>query len=120
MRSVKWSIRDDGNTAWGKHYHGDYIVTICDMDGDGTEWEVWLRKEYDTIREIAERNRQIKEVSKWERLPDPIAKGYVCVRAIDDFEVGQAIAIEALDGIIRARNAYEAPRRAHPTPAELG
>lgn len=114
MREVKWKIRDDGNTAWGKHYHGDYVVTICDMDGDGTEWEVWLRREYESINAIAERNRGITDILKHERLPDPLARGYVCVRTLEDFDIGKAVAIEALDSIIRERQAYESDKRANP------
>jgi hypothetical protein len=116
MRTVKWSIRDDGNTQWGKHFHGDYVVTICDMDGDGTEWEVWLRREYDSINSIS---REIERLGqeKWRehpRMPDPIAKGYVCVRVGDDFEAGKAIAIEALDAILRDRATSPTPAGREP------
>jgi hypothetical protein len=107
MRKVKWSIRDDGNSTWAKHYCDEYVVFVTDMDGDGTEWSVWLRSERETINAIAEENERIADVFKRRRLPDPLTRGYVCVRTIDDFEIGQAIAIEALDRIIAARSQSE-------------
>lgn len=91
MRKVKWSIRDDGNSTWSKHYCGDYVVFCTDCDGDGTEWSVWLRDEYEM---------KLPDEELWKR--QPLAKGYVSPHG-DDFEVGQAIAIEALDSLVRNR-----------------
>lgn len=91
MRKVKWLIRDDGNSTWGRHYHGDYIVFCTDCDGDGTEWSVWLRSEYEI---------ELPDDQLWKK--QPLAKGSVAPRG-SDFEIGQAIAIEALDAILRDR-----------------
>ena len=91
MRKVKWSIRDDGNSTWGKHYDGDYIVFCTDCDGDGTEWSVWLRDEYEL---------ELPDDKLWQK--QPLAQGSVSPQG-DDFEVGKAIAIEALDALMRNR-----------------
>lgn len=106
MRKVKWSIRDDGNSTWGKHYHGDYVVTVTDMDGDGTEWEVWLKADLEKSHREREAGNELAHAKA-------IARGYVCVRTIEDFEVGQAVAIEALDAILRARAAFEVGEAPH-------
>jgi hypothetical protein len=98
MRKVKWSIRDDGNSTWGKHKAGPYLVTVTDCDGDGTEWAVYLTSDIDK----AKRKRDQGDEDAYAHA---IAKGEVSVQAIDDFEIGQAVAIEALDAIIRARSA---------------
>lgn len=101
MRKVKWSIRDDGNSTWGKHYHGDYIVFCTDCDGDGTEWSVWLRAEYE---------QELPDDQLWKK--QPLAKGSVSHG--NDFQIGQAISIEALDAILRDRAEREAEKRAQP------
>jgi hypothetical protein len=110
MRTVKWSIRDDGNSTWCKHYYGDYIVFVTDCDGDLVEWEIWRRKDY------AELGRALKLAEERDhdgttRLPKPLIKGEVSC-GYDDLAIGQAIAIEALDALIRDREALAAERRA--------
>jgi hypothetical protein len=105
VRKVKWQYRDGRDGEFSKHYHGDYVVTVQDMDGDGTEWEVWLSADL-------EKARKEREAGNERAYADPIAKGYVCVRAIEDFRIGQAVAIEALDGIFRARSELERERTA--------
>lgn len=93
MREVKWSIRDDGNSTWAKHYHGPYVVFVTDMDGDGTEWEIYLKADL-------EKSKRERDEGKQESFAHALAKGRV--DHFDDFEIGQAVAIEALDAIIRA------------------
>lgn len=99
-RKVKWSIRDDGNSTWGQHCHGDYLVTVTDMDGDGTEWNVWRQSDLEKAKREREQGNEHAHAN-------PIASGYVSVSAIEDFEVGQAVAIAALDAILAARSEYE-------------
>lgn len=99
MRKVKWSIRDDGNSTWGKHYHGDYVVFCTDCDGDGTEWSVWERAEYEL---------KMSDEDQWKK--KPLAKGSVAPYG-NDFEIGQAIAIEALDAILRDQTDRATARR---------
>jgi hypothetical protein len=91
MRKVKWSIRDDGNSTWGRHHHGNYVVLCTDCDGDGTEWSVWDRHKYEM---------EVPDDELWKR--QPLAKGSIAPYG-SDFEIGQAVAIEALDAIIRDR-----------------
>lgn len=101
MRTVKWSIRDDGNSTWCKHYHGDYIVFVTDCDGDVVEWEVWLRKDYEELSRIVRRDPECRENV---RLPQAQIKGEVTC-GYDELAIGQAIAIEALDALLRDREA---------------
>lgn len=93
---MKWKYRDTRDGEYAEHYHGPYVVTVQDMDGDGTEWDVWLKSDLDNAR----RDRDAGNDRAFAR---PIAKGYVCVRAIEDFQVGKSVAIEALDAILRTR-----------------
>lgn len=87
-----------GTADWdySEHYREGYTVTVQDLDGDGTEWNVWLNEDLEKSRKEREAGNKLAHAHS-------IAKGYVCVRAIDDFKIGQAVAIEALDGILRAR-----------------
>lgn len=97
MRNVKWTYRDTRDGEYAEHYRGEYVVTVQDMDGDGTEWEVWLKADL-------EKASKEREAGNERAYADPIAKGYVCVRAIEDFQVGKAAAIAALDAILKARS----------------
>lgn len=99
VRKVKWSIRDDGNSTWAKHYHGPYVVFVTDKDGDATDWEVYLKADL-------EKAQKERDQGKLDAVAYPQANGRV--EHFDDFEIGQAVAIEALDAIIRARTAYDA------------
>lgn len=109
MRAVRWRIRDDGNSTFCRHYHGEFIVFVEDHDGDMVVWEVWYRRDYEA------RNRA------WERDPDgargagrhfhPQAHGEVSC-GWDELEIGKAIAIEALDAIIREKRRSDAERAA--------
>lgn len=107
MRKVKWQYRDGRDGEFSKHYHGDYVVTVQDMDGDGTEWDVWLQADL-------EKARKERDAGNDRSYASPIAKGYVCPRAIDDFKISQVVAIEALDAILRVRAEREAEERARP------
>jgi hypothetical protein len=96
MRTVNWKHRSTRDGEYAEHYHGDYLVTVQDMDGDGTEWDVWLRSDLEQARKERQAGNELAHAKA-------VAKGYVCVRAIEDFRAGQEIAIDALDAIIRAR-----------------
>lgn len=105
-RTVKWQYRDGRDGEWCRHYRGDYVVECQDMDGDGTEWDVWLRKDYDTIPGITERNRRIDDVFKQERYPNAIAHGRVDVG--NDFQIAKVVAIATLEAIMADKSAHSA------------
>lgn len=111
MRNVRWKYRETRDGEYAEHYHGDYVVTVQDMDGDGTEWDVWLKADLEKARKERQAGNDTAHAN-------PVAKGYVCVRAIEDFEVGRTVAIEALDSILRVRAAREAEERARPARAK--
>jgi hypothetical protein len=90
MRTVNWKHRSSRDGDYAEHHHDGYVVTVQDMDGDGTEWKIWLRDELESAKAP-------------DAYASPIASGYVCVRAIEDFRAGQEIAIDALDAVLRAR-----------------
>jgi hypothetical protein len=107
MRDVKWKYRDGRDGERAEHYHGDYVVTVQDMDGDGTEWDVWIKADLEKARKEREAGNELAHAR-------PIAKGYVCVRAIEDFKIGKVVAIEALDAILRVRAECDAEKRTQP------
>ena len=104
MREVKWKYRDGRDGEYAEHYHGEFVVTVQDMDGDGTEGDVWLKDDLEKARKERAAGNERAHAS-------PIAKGYVCVRALEDFAVGCEVAIEALDAILRVMNQRASQRR---------
>jgi hypothetical protein len=118
MRKVKWSIRDDGNSTWGKHYCGAYVVFVTDRDGDFTDWEIWDRAEYDALcKALDSDDERAKTNATWKYRA--CAKGEIYV-GMNEFTIGQAVAIEALDAIIRDDQEHEALKReSHARNAEI-
>lgn len=108
---VKWQYRDSRDGEWCRHYRGDYVVECQDMDGDGTEWDVWSRKDYETIPGINERNRHIDDVFKQERYPNPIARGRVDCG--NDFQIARVVVIATLEAIIKDAEESERERLEH-------
>lgn len=109
--TVKWQYRDSRDGEWCRHYRGEYVVECQDMDGDGTEWNVYRRKDYDTIAGINQRNRQEADVLKLERYPNPVASGRV--DRGNDFQIARVVAIAALEAIIKDAEESERERREH-------
>lgn len=105
MRKVNWIRRDGRDGDYAKHYRRGYVVTVQDMDGDGTEWGVWLVADLEKAKAERAAGNDMAHAR-------PVANGYVCVRAIEDFTIGQAVAIEALDGILRVRDELDRERSA--------
>lgn len=95
---VKWQYRDGRDGQWCRHYRGKYVVTCQDMDGDGTEWGVGLREDYE--RPIPKDRLQLYK--DWR-----IAHGFIGPRTIDDFAMAKVVAIAALEAVIKDRGDYE-------------
>ena len=99
MRKVNWTIRDDGNSMWGIHYRCGYVLFVTDRDGDFTDWEIWRRADSDKLAAaLSGDNEKVKDDAVWRYRA--LAKGEVYV-GMNEFEIGQATAIECLDAIIR-------------------
>jgi len=81
------------------------------MDGDGTEWDVWRRKDYDTIAGINRNNRNIDDALKLQRYPNPIAHGRVDVG--NDFQIARVVAIATLEAIIKDDETIKRERLEH-------
>lgn len=109
---VRWEYRDTRDGEWCRHYRGDYVVECQDMDGDATEWNVWLRKDYDRIPGILKRNQHIDDLCRHEHIPDSVANGRVIVG--HDFAIAKVIAIAALEAMLKEDEREEAEFRAHP------
>jgi hypothetical protein len=103
MRPVRWQYRDGRDGEWCRHYRGGYVVTCQDMDGDGTEWGVGLKVDYEKPLP--------KDPTEWIR-DWRIAHGFVGMGS--DFEIAKVVAIAALEAIIRDREECEAERRVKP------
>jgi hypothetical protein len=105
MRKVKWSIRDDGNSTWGKHCHGNYVVFVTDRDGDFTDWEIWYRDDHEKLsKALNSDDEQAKKDAVWKYRA--LATGEIHV-GMNEFEIGQAVAIECLDAIVRDDAEYQ-------------
>ena len=113
MKEIRWTHKDGRDGEWCKHYRGIYVVTCQDMDGDGTEWGVGLREDYD--RPLPKDPLQLHK--DWR-----IAYGFVGPYCINDFEVAKVVAIHALAAIIKDREDYQAEERgaASASPSQEG
>lgn len=92
MSRVRWQYRDTRDGEWCRHYRGEYVVACRDMDGDGTEWGVGLRVDYEKPLP--------KDPMQWVR---DWRMAYGRVDAGSDFEIAKVIAIAALEAIIHDR-----------------
>lgn len=104
MRAVRWRIRDDGNSTFCRHYHGEFIVFVEDHDGDMVVWELWYQRDYKARSRAFDRDPE-GERGDWQRF-SPIAHGEVSC-GYDELEIGKAVAIEALDAYIRERRRFD-------------
>jgi hypothetical protein len=91
MTTVRWQYRDSRDGEWCRHYRGEYVVECQDMDGDGTEWGVGLRKDY----ELPLRDETVMP-KRWQMAQGRVDWG-------NDFEIAKVIAIAALEAIMSAR-----------------
>ena len=96
--TVRWQYRDGRDGEWCRHYRCGYVVECQDMDGDGTEWDIYTRNDYERIPGILARNQEIDDIYKHESIPSPVAHGRVDVG--NDFAIAKVVAIAALEAII--------------------
>jgi hypothetical protein len=109
MKNVRWQYRDSRDGEWCRHFRGSYVVTCQDMDGDGTEWGVGLREDYE--RPLPK--DPLKLYKDWR-----IAHGFVGTTCINDFETAKVVAIAALEAIIKDWEDYQAEKRATASASE--